>query len=187
MESRKKSEERDYYGAGRREYWLKRAEFYKQPYFRVRKCAKIANAVSRRRNCDLLDVGCGPATLSRLLDNNISYYGLALVIHEPAPNLRETDLRENEIAYESKKFDIIIAAGFFELLKRDGTFITTFTNFRHVRIVIEPGYSNIKSIEEFKRDLSSFFVVERCFPSSHNWSSTEPTLRLLNALRCIWT
>lgn len=178
-----------------REHWIKRHDFYKTRYFRLEKCAKIVNSISEKPNCHLLDVGCGPATLSKLLDSNINYYGMDLVIQEPAPNLIEIDITKNEIKYKDKQFDIIVAAGLFEymgdlqnsklseielLLKKNGKFITTYTNFSHVHKVILPSYNNIKSIDDFRKDLSSFFVVEKYFPSSHNWHPWEPQRRILN-------
>lgn len=180
-----------------REFWSKQ-DFYKQSFFRTQKCARIVNSIARGRNCDLLDVGCGPATLSTLLENNINYYGIDWFIHEPAPNLIETDLLKNEIKFEGKQFDIIVAAGFFEhmadlqdkklseielLLKKHGKFITTFTNFSHIYRVKLPSCSNIRSIVDFRRNLSLLFVVEEYFPSSHNWRPTELRSTILNKVQ----
>jgi SAM-dependent methyltransferase len=177
-----------------RGFWLEENLRYSEPYFRLKKCARIVNALSRGRPCDLLDVGCGPATLAKLLQPNIHYYGIDLAIHDPAPNLIEMDLAQNEIQFQGKFFDIIVAAGFFEyigrlqnqklmeirgILKETGKCVFTYTNFAHLHRSIAPTYNNIKSIEEFRADLSRFFVVERCFPSSHNWIVREPRRRLL--------
>src|SRR6266536_2610245 len=38
-----------------------------EPHFRMRKVARTVRSVTRGRQCDLLDVGCGPATLAQLM------------------------------------------------------------------------------------------------------------------------
>jgi cyclopropane fatty-acyl-phospholipid synthase-like methyltransferase len=97
-------------------YWINAADFFKQPYFRLEKCVKIVNKLARGKDCDLLDVGCGPATLAKLLQKNINYYGIDIAIHDPEPNLKEIDITEDEIAFGNRKFDIVVAAGIFEYL-----------------------------------------------------------------------
>jgi predicted TPR repeat methyltransferase len=128
-----------------RDFWTEENLRYSQPHFRLEKCARIVNTLSRGKECDLLDVGCGPATLARLLRKNINYHGIDIAIHTPASNLIEADLVENEIAFKGKSFDIIVAAGFFEylgdlqdcklleiahILKQHGTFIASCHQFR---------------------------------------------------------
>ena len=52
-----------------------------------------------------------PASLMRLLQPNIQYYGMDIAIHDPAPNLIETDFLEVPIRFDVKRFDIVIAQG----------------------------------------------------------------------------
>ncbi len=100
---------------------------------------------------DLLDVGCGPAVLMNLLEKNIHYYGIDIAVHEPAPNLLEADFLEVPIKFGDKQFDIVLAQGVFEyvgefqsrkfaeiseLLRQDGVFIVSYTNFGHRRTQI---------------------------------------------------
>jgi SAM-dependent methyltransferase len=179
-------------------YWINNTDFYKQPYLRLEKCAKIVNHIARGREYDLLDLGCGPATLAKLLQKNINYHGIDIAVHEPVPNLIERDLVENEIEFRGKRFDIIVAAGFFEyigdfqnnklmeirrILNEDGRFIATYSNFSHSHMLLtHPPYNNIMSIGEFKRSLELYFTVLRFFPSSHNWICSEPRRRWLKQI-----
>lgn len=172
-----------------KDYWINNTGFYKQPYFRLQKCANLVNSLAQGQPCDLLDVGCGPATLAQLLDNNIHYYGIDIAIHTPGPNFLELDITANEIKFENRKFDIIVAAGLFEymggvqqqklfeinrLLKPNGKFITTYTNFSHIRMPAEhPPYNNIMPIRVFKKDLEAYFRIDKSFPSSHNRVNRE--------------
>ncbi len=183
-----------------REFWLKENIRYSQPYFRLEKCAKIVNALSHSKTCDVLDVGCGPATLARLLQKNINYYGIDIAIHSPAVNLLEVDFAENEIKFGDKRFDIVVAAGVFEylggrqkkkfseirsLLSKDGKFIVTYTNFSHIndRLIDHSIYNNVQPIKVFKRDLESYFRVDKWFPSSHNWHCSEPRRNFLKRIQ----
>lgn len=65
---------------------------YSTPHPRMVKVARIANSLARGRNCTLLGIGCGPTTLTSLLQPNIDYYGVDKAIQAPAPNLLEADL-----------------------------------------------------------------------------------------------
>lgn len=173
----------------KKEFWNEENLKYLQPHYRLQKCARIINKIARGRECDLIDVGCGPATLAKLLDKNISYYGIDIAIHDPAPNLIEMDFLENEIGFGNKLFDIIVAQGVFEyiggyqnqklheiknILNENGKFITSYNNFNHIHKFIYQPYNNIKPINDFKSDLSSIFKIERCFPTSYNWMGREP-------------
>ena len=71
----------------------------------------MVNRIARGKDCDLLDVGCGPAALMRLLQKNIHYYGIDIAIHDSAPNLLQTDFVENPIKFENHRFDIIRRPG----------------------------------------------------------------------------
>jgi len=112
----------------------------------MRKVARTVRSVSRGRQCDLLDVGCGPATLAQLMPAGVRYHGIDIAIQEPAPNLIETDIIKAPIAFGGKTFDVIVAQGMFEyvgrfqsqkfaeiasLLNDGGKFIVTYQNFAH--------------------------------------------------------
>lgn len=182
----------------KRDHWISSTDFYKQPYLRLEKCARIVNRLAGEREVDLLDIGCGPATLSTLLRRNIHYHGIDIAIHEPGVDFIEMDVTREEIKFRDRRFDLIVAAGLFEylgefqrqklleiqgLLKDNGRFITTYTNFSHIRPPRqEPVYNNVMTISEFRSDLESFFSVDRYFPSSHNWIRREPSRRSLYRL-----
>jgi SAM-dependent methyltransferase len=182
-------------------YWINATDFFKQPYFRLEKCAKIVNKLARGKDCDLLDVGCGPATLAKLLQKNINYYGIDIAIHDLEPNLKEIDIAEDEIAFGNRKFDIVVAAGIFEylgglqkekffeiqrILNEEGKFVVTYTNFNHCHPApYYLPYNYVVPIIDFLHDLKMFFRVDRWFPSSHNWKQHEPMDRrkLLNRIQ----
>lgn len=185
----------------KRDFWLKEKLRWSEPHFRLKKCARIVNALSRGRNCDLLDVGCGPATLALLLEKNINYFGIDLAIPVPAPNLLEMDITANEIKFGTKVFDIVVMQGIFEylgafqcakfaevqrILKRDGRFVVSYLNFNHVRPVGEDKltiYNNIQPVEDFKRDLESFLCIDKWFATSHNWYRSEPRREWLRKIQ----
>ena len=170
-------------------WWQEENLKYSQPHYRLEKCARIVNLLSKGRECDLLDIGCGPATLSRLLHKNIHYFGIDLATHERSPNLMEMNLVENEISFQNRVFDLIVAQGFFEyvggyqkkkfseierILKADGRFVATYMNFSHLNRRVYPMYNNVMPLNNFIRELASVFRIESCFPTSHNWIGTEP-------------
>lgn len=180
------------------DFWIRENLNYARPHFRLEKSARIVNAIAKGRNCDLLDVGCGPATLMRLLHNNIQYYGIDIAIHSPASNLLQADFIENPIRFGKKQFDIIVAQGVFEyvgryqsqklfeiaqLLKDRGTFIASYVNFDHVHRYLYAPYNNIRSFGDFRRSLEQFFIVHRYFPTSHHWRHHEPNGRLAKGIQ----
>jgi hypothetical protein len=71
--------------------------------------------------------------------------------------------------YQPKKLSEI-----HEILKENGMFIVSYTNFNHLHAVIYDLYNNIISINEFKQDLNQFFNIDRFFPIYHNWKGTVP-------------
>ncbi|MBZ5676619.1 MAG: methyltransferase domain-containing protein [Acidobacteriia bacterium] len=173
----------------KRDLWAKENLNYAQPHFRLEKAARLINEIARGKQCDLLDVGCGPATLKRLLAGNIDYHGIDIAIHDPGPNVIQTDFVETPISFRDKRFDIIIAQGVFEyigtvqdqkfseiarLLKNDGTFILSYVNFNHIRRKIYELYNNVQSFDEFHKSLRRFFRVDRVLPTSHHWHHEEP-------------
>lgn len=178
------------------DFWIKENRKHIPPHFRLRKCARIVNGVARGRTCDLLDVGCGPATLASLLDKSISYYGVDIAIQEPAPNLREADVLSEPVAFGDMSFDIVVAQGLFEymagrqsqkfgeierILRENGTFIVSYTNFSHRDARLFKAFSNVRTVQSFQQDLERYFRVERRFPGSHNWHGGQPTRGVIMA------
>ena len=98
---------RQYY---KRDFWGKENLKFVEPHFRLEKAARIINNTARGRECDLLDVGCGPATLKRLLGENVHYHGIDIAIHDPAPNLSRRTF--------SKRQSSLTTTGFLTLFWR---------------------------------------------------------------------
>ena len=178
----------------KKDFWSEENRRYTRPHYRLEKSARLVNKLARGRECTLLDVGCGPATLRSLLRSNIEYYGIDIAIHEPAPNLLESDLLEEPIRFGDREFDIVIAQGFFEyaggcqstkfaeidqVLKTDGTFVVSYVNFDHRQQDVYWPYSNVQPLSDFRQDLEQHFRVRRCFATSHNWGHWEPGKRLI--------
>jgi SAM-dependent methyltransferase len=180
----------------KRDLWevenLKHAELH----FRLRKVARVVDRITHGRPCDLLDVGCGPAALARLMPAGVRYHGIDIAIHEPAPNLIEMDILDEPISFRGQEFDVIVAQGLFEyvglfqsqklaeiagLLKEDGKFIVTYQNFTHRKPEIYRLYSNVQSPGDFRADLNRFFTIERCFAVSHNWNHGQPSRAFMKA------
>ncbi len=180
----------------KRDFWGKENLKFGQPWYRLEKSALLIKKLTRGRECTLLDVGCGPGTMMRLLPSNIEYYGIDIAIHNPAPNLLEADLLESPIAFGDKRFDFVIALGVFEymgehqsqkfseiaqLLNEGGRFVVTYTNFSHRKKQIYAPFSNVQSFDDFRQDLARYFTIERFFPASHNWKHSQPDRRVVKA------
>lgn len=180
-----------------RDFWIKENLSYAGPHFRLEKSARIVNRIARGKECALLDVGCGPATLAQLLRDNIRYYGIDIAIQNPAPNLIQANLLESPVKFGDKNFEIVLAQGFFEyigdfqeqklaeiarLLKADGTFIVSYVNFGHRNVHIYWPYSNVQPVGDFRMSLGRCFKIERSFPVSHNWNHSEPARRPVKAV-----
>lgn len=69
----------------KREFWQTENLKFAAPHFRLVKVARLVRQLASGRRCDLLDVGCGPATLSRLMPVNVRYHGIDIAIQEAAP------------------------------------------------------------------------------------------------------
>ena len=180
-----------------KEFWRTENRKFSEPWYRLEKTARLISQLTRGRNCTLLDVGCGPATLMRMLPRNIAYHGIDIAIHDPAPYLLEADLREARIAFGDMRFDIVVAQGLFEylggvqakkfaeiaqLLRPSGVFIVTYTNFGHRRPRVPELFSNVQSFDEFRLSLGHYFEIERIIPESHNWKHAQPNRRWLKTL-----
>ena len=182
----------------KRDFWVGENLKYVKPHFRLTKAARIANRMARGRQCNLLDVGCGPATLARLLNKNIEYYGIDIAIHDPAPNLLEADFLATPIRFGEKQFDIAVVQGVFEyigkyqaqkmreirdVLKKDGRALISYVNFDHVHKHVYFPYSNVQSFDDFRGGLEEVFRVETYFPTSHQWRHREPSRELAKAVQ----
>jgi cyclopropane fatty-acyl-phospholipid synthase-like methyltransferase len=172
-----------------KDFWSEANKKFTQAHFRLEKAARMANTIAAGKECDLLDIGCGPGTLGRLLDQNIRYYGIDIAIHDPAPNMIEADLVKKPVAFGKRSFGIVVAQGVFEymgsvqsekfaeinrLLTRDGTFIVSYWNFGHRDKQVYEAFSNIQPLGEFRASLARHFTVDRSFPAGHNWHHREP-------------
>jgi SAM-dependent methyltransferase len=174
----------------KREFWIQENQKHIPAHYRLHKLARIITKVAQGRKTDLLDVGCGPATLMKLLPGNISYYGIDIAIRNAAPNLLEADIVETPIRFGSKRFQIVVAQGLFEylgdaqsskfadiasILDDRGVFLVTFTNFSHRNAQAYEPFNNIQSVQDFSGSLATHFKVAGCFPISHTWRGGQPT------------
>ncbi len=181
----------------KRDFWIKENLNYVEPHFRLEKSARIVNRIARGRELDLLDVGCGPATLMHLLDKNVRYHGIDIAIHDPAPYLAQADFLESPIKFGDKQFDIVLAQGVFEyigshqtekfseikrLLRENGKFILSYVNFDHFSKAIYSVYNNVQTLADFKKSLADIFHVERVIPTSHGWRNNEPTRKFMKKI-----
>jgi cyclopropane fatty-acyl-phospholipid synthase-like methyltransferase len=181
----------------KREFWEKANLSFSEPWYRLEKSAKLITQLAGGRECSLLDIGCGPGTLMRLLPPNIDYHGIDIAIQSPAANLIEADIAESPISFEGKRFDLVTALGLFEyigaaqsrkfaeiaeLLTDDGKFIVTYTNFGHRKKRIYEAFSNIQPLAEFRRDLQHYFSIDRSFPASHNWKHSQPNRKIVKTI-----
>lgn len=180
----------------KKDFWSGETVKYAAPHFRLRKVARLIGRLAGDREYDLLDVGCGPATLQYFVPSNVHYYGIDIAIPTPAENLLERDILEAPIDFHGKLFDFVVGQGVFEyvgeyqsqkfaeiagLLKRDGKFVVTYQNFDHRQREIYWPYSNVQRPGEFRRDLARFFQIEKQFAGSHNWNHSQPVRPLMQA------
>jgi SAM-dependent methyltransferase len=180
----------------KRDFWIRENRKHVPAHYRLRKSARLVNALAGRQERDLLDVGCGPATLGRLLRPNIHYYGIDIAVHDPEPNLIEADILQEPIRFAGRRFDLVTALGLFEyvgasqdqkfseiaeLLNEHGRFVLTYTNFEHRDKRIFEAFSNVRSFDEFRRSLARHFTIDRYFPTSYNWRGGQPVRPLLQA------
>lgn len=178
------------------EFWIAENQKHVPAHYRLRKSARIINAIAGREERDLLDVGCGPATLKNLVSPNIHYYGIDIAVHDHAPNLIEADILKEPVRFGDKRFGIVAALGLFEyvgarqdekfaeiarLLDEHGKFVVTYTNFGHRDSRVFEAFSNVQPMDDFRRSLERHFTIDRCFPTSYNWHGGQPTRRLLKA------
>jgi SAM-dependent methyltransferase len=180
----------------KRDFWIKENQKHIPAHYRLRKSAHLINSIAAGQERDLLDIGCGPATLMRLIRPNIHYFGIDIAIHDPAQNLIEADILQQPIRFDDKTFDIVTAFGLFEyvgacqdqklneiaqLLSERGRFVLTYTNFGHRDMRIFEAFSNVQPFDEFRQSLAQHFTIDRYFPTAYNWHGGQPMRRLLKA------
>jgi SAM-dependent methyltransferase len=180
----------------KKEFWSTENLKYETPHFRMSKVAREISRLTADREYDLLDVGCGPGTLQRLMPSNVHYHGIDISIPVPADNLLEADILEGPIDFRGMRFDFVVAQGMFEyvgayqsekfaeiagLLKDDGKFVLTYQNFDHRQREIYWPYSNVQRPAAFRAELSRFFKIDRRVPVSHNWNHSQPNRPLMKA------
>jgi SAM-dependent methyltransferase len=181
----------------KKDFWRAENLNYSRPHRRMMKVARVVNSLAQGKERTLLDVGCGPATLASLLQPNVHYHGVDIAIQEPAPNLLEADLLETAIGFDDRKFDIVVAQGFFEyvgkfqsqklaeiagILADGGTFITSYVNFGHRDRYIYKPYSNVQPFAQFRANVAEHFTLQRVLPTSYNWHHHESPRKIVQAL-----
>lgn len=178
----------------KRDFWATENREFTEPHFRLLKVGRMVREMVGEQECDLLDLGCGPSTFASLVPENVRYHGIDIAIQDPAPNLIEMDLLETAIDFRGMKFDLVLAQGLFEylgdrqrekfaeirtLLKDDGKFVVTYTNFAHRKKIVYHAYSNVQAPGVFRRDLERYFTIDRAVPGAYNWNHTLPARRLM--------
>jgi SAM-dependent methyltransferase len=181
----------------KKDFWRTENLNYVRPHLRMEKIAGLANKIAGGAERTLLDVGCGPATLQDLLRPGIRYYGIDIAIQKPAANLLEADLVQTPITFDGRRFDIIVAQGFFEyvgnhqaekfaeiagLLAEGGTFIASYVNFAHRNPEVYGPYSNVQPFGQFRAGVAEHFTIRKCYPTSYNWNHWEPSQKLVRAV-----
>jgi SAM-dependent methyltransferase len=182
----------------RRRFWSQELRKFVRPHFRLQKSARILNTIAGDRRCDLLDVGCGPATLAELLRPNIRYHGIDIAIPRPGPHLKEIDLLERPISFDDKSFDLIVCQGVLEylggveseklaemrdILRPSGFLLVSYTNFAHRKTRILPSYTNIHELAGFRATLETHFRLDKAFPVSYNWFHGQPRRPVMQAIQ----
>ena len=181
-----------------RDYWSIENLKYVEPHFRLQKIARTLVRLAQGKNSDLLDIGCGPAALAKLLPSIFNYFGIDIAIRAPAPNLIELDIINDEIVFANKNFDFVVASGLFEYLGKhqrkklaeirhvtrdSGYFVMSYVNFGHLSKRIWPNYSNVQPIALIRKDIESFFVITGMFSTFHNRVGTEPKRRIIQQIQ----
>jgi SAM-dependent methyltransferase len=181
-----------------RDFWGEENLRFIKPHFRLGKAVTLINKLARDREVDLLDIGCGPATVGHLVTQNVHYFGIDIAVQAPAQNLLESDLTKEPIRFGDQRFDIVLGQGVFEylgptqeakfaeiaeILRPGGTFIASYWNFGHRNRVIDRAFSNVQTQAEFLASLRRHFAVQRSYPVSHNWRHNEPGRKALRGLQ----
>jgi SAM-dependent methyltransferase len=178
----------------RRDFWATENRRFAERHYRLNKAGRIVRELVGEKECDLLDLGCGPGAFANLLPQNVHYYGIDIAIQEAARNFIEMDMLDTPISFRGMKFDMVLAQGLFEyladrqvqkfaeirdILKPGGKFVVTYTNFAHRNSNLFHAYSNVQHPKEFRRDLERYFTIDRLFPGAYNWNHTHPNRNLM--------
>ena len=161
----------------------------------MRKVARMVARMAGGRECDLLDVGCGPGTLQYLMRRMCITTASTYRFLSPPRTFSRQDIVESPIDFRGMKFDFVVAQGIIEYVgstsprssprsptcSRSGKFVLTYQNFDHRQREVYWPYSNVQRPADFRKDLARFFRIERSFPASHNWNHSQPTRRLMKA------
>lgn len=173
----------------KKDLWAVENRKYTEPHLRLLKVARVVNDLAGQSPTELLDVGCGPGTLQKFLRPNIVYHGVDISIPNPGPRMAERDILAGPIAFEAKRFGLVVAQGLFEylgdhqseklaeisrLLAPGGTLLASYVNFDHRRPTVYELYNNVRAPGAFEADLERYFTVRRRIPTSHNWQHQEP-------------
>ena len=181
----------------KRDFWIQENKKHIAAHYRLRKTGQVVNRVAGAGERDLLDVGCGPATLATVLRPGINYYGIDIAIQVPSPNLAELDILKQPITFDDRRFDVVVAQGLFEylsdkqsqklaeiadLLTSDGKFVVTYTNFGHRAKYVFEAFSNVQPVASFRDALSRDFTIREVFPTAYNWHGGQPRRGLVQAV-----
>lgn len=179
---------------GTKEFWRNEHPKFADPHYRLQKTARLINRIAGSESLDLLDVGCGPGTLARLLNPGIRYYGIDISVANPAPNLRELDILDAPVDFDGRRFDVVVSLGVFEylgehqmqkfaeiasLIAPGGKFLVSYTNFSHRRPYIYEAFTNVQSVEDFRDGLKHHFTIHQTIPTAYNWNHGQPRRRWL--------
>ena len=145
----------------------------------MEKAARIINGLGRGRERSLARRRLRASHLGAPPAAEYQYYGIDISIPEPAPNLIEADLLASPIGFDDKRFDIVLAQGFFEymgefqrqkfaeiaeLLNPGGTFVLTYVNFGHRDKEMYWPYNNVQPLGHFREDLHALFHDRKILP-----------------------
>lgn len=153
------------------DYWSAESQKYVQPHCRIKKIARELKFIDDRTT--ILDIGCGPAPLAKLLtDAQVKYYGVDVFNQDGFPGYyKKFDLSQDDFSVFPFKqyFTNIVMSGVLEYLSpvrasallayvvenlsnSDTQFVISFTNFSHYSRAVatyHPEWKNIMSVEDF--------------------------------------
>lgn len=170
-------------------YWAVETKKYETPHRRLKRLADELNRLPLSAG-KVLDLGCGPGTLGRLLDRSRLAYAGVDVFPQPDFGGRygQFDLENgpwSDFPF-AEKFDAIVLSGVMEylsaqrlaelfrfikqnLLKPDGIILASYTNFDHYArqaLTYHPAWTTVWSIKQLTEFwLSAGYQVVRKYPS----------------------
>jgi len=108
-------------------YWNKRIWNFDQLHPRLFLIRNLIDTILKPGS-QLLDVGCGAATLRRILQHDIEYFGVDIAsdviesFHDPV-HFEAIDFNLNPECFSGRKFDIVVCSGVFEYVQQPDRFI----------------------------------------------------------------